>query len=229
MMTLNSILEFIRLFVGWQEEKKPPPFDILSQQQYRDGILLRVSRESITQRTNTAQVSTLVWIPKNKNNPYLYLFLDSFDGLNLRNLSHRIQVLSSDRYLSGDSVRTNIHLSQSYFLGTHKQATTVISKLFFYCRDRAYDSIDWNWEVEAIRKQLLGYTYTNETQLRARENYRFTLDRYELRYSAPRSLNPILIEKITEIIEPKPPPKSWLIEILIAGGVLIGIAVLVTR
>jgi hypothetical protein len=221
-MTLNSLLEFVREFVGWKENKTPAKFEVLSQNQYRDGLLLRVSRESVTNRPNITQISTMVWIPKDKQKPFLYIFLDSLEGRSIRGLSHRIQILSSDRHLEEGSVKVNIHLSESYWLGNHAQANAIVMKMISYCYSQNYENVDWNWEINQCRKQTLLYNYTDFTQDKARDDYRYSLDRFELRYSAPRELSPVLIEKVAEIINPKPdPPKSRLIEILIIGCVLI--------
>lgn len=230
-ITLNNILEFIKNFVGWRENKKPIKFEVLSEQQYKDGLLLRVSRQSLTSRVNSAEVATYIWIPKNKNKPYLYLFLDSLDALGIRNLSHRIQILSSDRTTTDDSVKTNIFLSESYYLGTRNQAIAIVLKLILYCRDRNYEFFDWGWEIETCRKQVLGYNYTNYTQDKARENNRDGLDRFELRFSAPSKLSPIILECVSEMIEPskKEPPKSRVVELLILGSILITLALILVK
>ena len=225
MATVNSLLNFIKSFVQWRENNKSFDFQIISQHQYRDGLLLRVNRESVTNRANSAQVSTHIWVPNNKNFPYLYIFLDNLETFSVRNLSHRIQIFSSDRHLEGESVKTNIHLSESYYLGTHAQANSIILKLIFYCRDRNYSTVDWNWEINTARKQLLVFDYTEFTQEAARESNRYVLDRYEMRFSIPRNVDPALLDKITDIVSPKPdPPKSRVLEILIIGAVVIAIA-----
>jgi len=223
-MTLNSILNFIKSFVGWHNGKTLQGFQVLIQHQYKDGILLRVSRESVTSRQNKAQVATLVWVSNKRSQPFLFLFLDTLEGNSIRYLTHRIQILSSDRHLIDDSVKVYIHLSQSYYLGTYAQANSVLFKLVLYCRDKNYSSIDFNWEIDAIRKQLMVFDYTEFSQEKAREDYRYNLDRVEMRSPAPTTLNPILLEKINIFLEPKPnPPKSHLVEILLIGGILIGI------
>ncbi len=231
-ITLNNILEFIKHFVQWQDKNKPFNFQVLSETQYRDGTLLRVNREAVTNRHNNAQVSTFIWVPKNKNKPFLYVFLDSLSGFGIRNLSHRIQIFSSDRHVTdGESLKINIYLSQSYYLGTHSQANAVLLKLIFYCHSRPYETVDWNWEIQTSRKQLMGLSYTDYPQEKARENSRYILDRFEMRFSAPRSLNPALIEQVSQFIEPvkTEPPKSRVIELFILGGIAIGIAILLIK
>lgn len=231
-ITLNNILEFIKQFVKWQDKNKPFDFEVISETQYRDGTLLRVNREAVTNRGNKAQVSTMIWVPKNKNKPFLYVFLDSLSGFGIRNLSHRIQIFSSDRHVTdGKSLKINIYLSQSYYLGTHAQANAVLLKLIFYCHSLPYESTDWNWEIQTCRKQLMGLAYIDYSQEKAREDSRYNLDRFEMRFSAPRSLNPSIIEQVAHIIEPpkKEPPKSRVIELFILGGVAIGIAALLIK
>lgn len=223
-MTLNSILDFIREFVGWQAGVKPFYFKVISERRHKDGLLLRVSRESVTNRINASEVSTLIWISNNKSRPYLYIFLDSLEGLGVRNLSHRVQILSSERHMDVESVKTNIFLSESYYLGNNAQANSIILKLIHYCHSRNYDTTDWGWEINACRKQILSHDFTDYTQTKARDDYEHTLTRFEMRYSSPRSINPIVLDKITDLIEPKvKPPKSRVIELLLIGGVLIGI------
>jgi hypothetical protein len=228
-ITLNNILEFIKQFVQWQDQNKSSNFQVLSETQYRDGTLLRVNREAVTNRGNKAQVSTLIWLPKNKTKPFLYVFLDTLSGYGIRNLSHRIQILSSDR--EPESVKINIYLSQSYYLGTHSQANTILLKLIFYCHSRPYETVNWDWEIQTCRKQLMGLSYTDYSQEKARENNQFNLDRFELRFSAPRNLSPTLFEHVAQIIEPpkKEPPRSRVIELFILGGIAIGIAVLLIK
>ncbi len=223
-MNLNNIFDFIKAFVTWRNQREPANFTLLSEHQYKDGSLLKVSRESVTNRPNKNQTLTLVWVPKNKNRPFFYIFVDSLEGRGIRHLSHRIQILSSDRQLTDGSVKTDIYLSESYYLGTSIQTNAITTKLMLYCHDRNYDAIDWAWEINGCRKQVLGYGYTDFSQERAREDYRFTLDRIEMRSPAPSTINPILLDKINIFLEPKPdPPKSRIIEILLLGGVLIGI------
>lgn len=230
-MSLNNLLVFIRQFVGWREEgQKPATFAVLAQQEYRDGTLLKVSRESITKRPNTYQLSTFVWIPKNKTKPFLYLFLDNLEGLGIRNLSHRIQILSSDRYIVDDCVETNIHLSESFWMGNNAQANAIALKLIFYCHSRDYHSCDWAWEIDTCRKQVLVYDYTDFSQTKARETGRYVLDRYEMRHPSPLKLSPLMFDHINVVLEPKKePPKSRVVELLIIGSVLIALTLIVLK
>jgi hypothetical protein len=229
-MSLNKILDFIKNFVGWREGTKPVHFEVLAEQEYRDGLLLRVSRESIVNRPNTVEVATYAWIPKNKTKPFLFVFLDSLETLHIRSLSHRIQILSSDRHLSDEKVETNIHLSESYWLGSNAQANSVVNKLIFYCHSRDYSSVDWGWEIESCRKQIMGVNYTDFSQTKARDDGRYSLDKFEMRWSVPSSLSPIVIEKMIEVIEPKKePPKSRVVELLIIGSVLIALTLILVR
>lgn len=222
--TLNSLLSFVKAFVRWQEGDRVAPFDVLAQHQYGDGLLLRINRESVTNRANKAEIASYIWVSNKKSTPYLYVFLDSLEGLGVRNLSHRIQVLSSDRMIYDESVKTNIHLSESFWLGNNRQAVSIVLKLLYYCRERSYEETDWTWELNSCRKQLLGAEFTDYSQGKARDDYRYSLDRYELRFSAPSKLNPIILEKMSDIINPKPPPpRSRVIEIMLIGGILIGI------
>lgn len=230
-MSINAILDFIKAFIKWQDTEKPFKFEVLSQHSYKSGLLLRVSRASVTNRLNASEVSTIVWISKNKSRPYLFIFLDSLEGLGIRNLSHRIQILISERHLTEDSVKVNILLSQSYYLGNNAQANSIILKLISYCQSRNYDSVDFNWEIEQLRKQVLGYYFTKHTQSKAREDYRYSLDRYEMRHIAPSTINPVVLYRLTDLIEPKvtPKPKSRIIELILVGCLLVGIAWFVFR
>ena len=229
-ITLNDILSFIKSFVGWQSGVKPFYFKVISQQKHKAGQLLRVSRESVTNNINSAEISTYIFIPNNKSKPYLFIFLDSLEGLGIRNLSHRIQILNSERHVTDDTVKVNIHISESYYLGTHNQANSIILKLIHYCHSRNYDITDWGWEINACRKQILSHDFTDFTQTKARYDYEHTLTRFEMRYSSPRSINPIILDKITDLIEPKAPkPKSRIIELILVGCLLIGIAWFIFR
>ncbi|MBW4460559.1 MAG: hypothetical protein KME47_10000 [Nodosilinea sp. WJT8-NPBG4] len=224
-MNLNSILDFIKDFVGWQESKKPFRFDIISQHEYESGLLLRVSRESITNLQNDAQLTSYIWIDKDKRKPYLYVFLDSLGGMGIRNLSHRIQVLSSERTLQDGAVRISSHLSSFYYLGNNNQANAIILKLILYCHGQNYDNCDWDWEITAIRKQNLGFEYTDHTQSKAREDNRYSLNRFEIRFPLPRGISAGLFNKLSEaVIKPiRESPKSRVLEITLLGAILIGV------
>jgi hypothetical protein len=228
-MSLNALLDFVKSFVQWRDKKDTPHnFEVLAQRDYKDGVLLRVKREAITNRESKPSVATYAWIPNNKQKSFLYTFLDSLEGFSVRHLSHRVQILSSDRQLTNDQVGVHIHLSQSYWLGTNSQAGSILLKLIYFCHGRDYDSVNWDWELNECRKQILGYSYTEFSQEQARENGRFMLDRFEIRHSAPRTLHPVVLDRIIEIVDPskKEPPKSRVVELMIMGSVLIALALI---
>lgn len=225
-MTVNEILEFIKSFIGWQQGK-PFNFKILFEREYREGLLLRVTRESITNKANLYQVGTFVFIARNKSKPYLYVFLDSLEPLAIRNLTHRVQIICSERYTQGDTVNAEILLSDSYYLKDNALASSVVTRLILYASNQDYFTCDWNWEIESLRKQSLMAEYTDYSQSKARETYRTKLDRFEIRVSAPKELDPILLETIAETMSPKKEsPKSRIIEILLIGGFFIALTLI---
>lgn len=174
---INEAIDFARAYQWFQRKRATVPLTIKRHHYFQKGTLYEVDRLQAFGNAHPRAVFTLIYVAHNQSAPYLFVFGDSLQGLGIRNLTHRIQILSCDRQPTFESNLTpvEIHLIGDYDLQSFSSLPLAKTILLYVIRincDSPYFQVNWEQEIEFGRlKFLKGKGYTMISQEKARILY----------------------------------------------------------
>jgi len=195
-----NLRNWIKRFTEWRNDVITPNVLVLNKFKSKNGMSYWIARESLIQVSFQVKrdVCTLVWVASDEGRPYLYIFIDTLHGLGIRNLTHRIQIFSSDRYCENSKhLKIDKHHDQTYYLKDDRTAIAVAQKLMWITKDyRNYFETNWVFEIESTRKDQLVYDYTDTSQNRARKEYAEKINKYRNNQIEFKSIPRLILESV---------------------------------
>jgi hypothetical protein len=166
---LLDILDWIRKALQFRRGEQPRPYEVLHVYPGQRGVLRVLSRP-----TNRA-VSTLEFQPHRKVGEDLpnriHLYCDHLDKIpgdptpRVRGASHRIQVLSVSPVLTTEGYAVcEVLFRRDYQLQCDSYrdrfAKPIMLSVGLQLLRLPTEGINWDWEIEATAKQVMGAHYT---------------------------------------------------------------------